>query len=76
MSAPSNTGGPQDPIAVVSMAREALRVLKEAQVVESVTDTSHLASNVATPRSGVTVMKMRTQKKRNNYIFNSQHGGA
>ena len=48
MSAPSNTVGPQDPIAVVSMAREALRVLKEAKVVESVTDSSHLASNVAT----------------------------
>ena len=48
MSAPSNTGGPQDPIAVVSMAREALRALKDAQVVESVTDSSHIASNVAT----------------------------
>ena len=45
---PGNTGGPQDPIAVVSMAREALRALKDAQVVESVTDSSHIASNVAT----------------------------
>ena len=37
-----------DPVAVVSKARESLRALREAQVIESVTQCSGIACNVAT----------------------------
>ena len=48
MSTLGSTVGQQDPVAVVSKARESLRALREAQVIESVTQRSGIACNVAT----------------------------
>ena len=59
MSTLGSTVGQHDPVAVVSKARESLRALREAQVIESVTQCSGIACNVATVKGTIALEPTR-----------------